>query len=280
MHSDMEPNQQVEPTLEENLKEVLRGLPPIIRNYITKGKYTAAAQNLMRQYKLRIDQGGVIERELLLLLMGVETPDEFVAALASDAGLDKAIVDNITRDINNQIFIPLRAEEMKASAAAGKPTAPAVQTGSHFQLQNKIPTPQRPMPSRPSMPAGAPRQSLPQMPFDHLLEDHEEPHIDFKPQSAPRPAMPVMPQAARTAPPPPNLPGAMPPAPAPSAPVAPKVIQPGNRAPGPIPPTVAPTPAAKPPAPAAGLKFSTPPMPSGAKYSTDPYREPIDEEGK
>lgn len=276
----------MELSLEDSLKQVLGTLPPVIRDYITQEKYTAAAQNLMRQYKLRIDQGGVLERELLLLLMGVENPQEFVDALIKEAGLDQATVDGITRDINNQIFVPLRAQEMKASTAMPKAPAAApspAQPGTHFQLQNKIPTPQRPMPSRSPMPASAPRQSLPQMPFDHMLEDHEEPHIDFKPQSAPapRPATPATPQAARTAPPPPNLPGQMPPAPASSAPapVAPKVIPPGGRAPGPIPPTVAPTPAAKPPAPAAGLKFSTPPMPSGTKYSADPYREPIDEEG-
>src|SRR5574337_1116175 len=59
---------QTELTLEDSLKQVLGTLPPVIRDYITQEKYTAAAQNLMRQYKLRIDQGGVLERELLLPL--------------------------------------------------------------------------------------------------------------------------------------------------------------------------------------------------------------------
>lgn len=230
-------------TLEQSAAEVMRTLPPVIRNYVTQGKYTPVAQNLMRQYKLRIDQGGVLEREILMLLLGLEDPAEFVKSLIEEGGLDKAVVDTLTRDINNQIFIPLRAEEMKAASAA------KAQEGQepHFKLQNKIPLPSRPLPPRPVAPAPsvAARPAIPQKPFDpsHMLEDHEEPHIDL---GKPRPVPP----------PPPNLPGQMPPAAATQTPAKPA------------------------PPPPAGLKFTPPTMPSPGRYSVDPYREPIDEEGK
>lgn len=265
----MEPNKPSAQEFEESVQQILKTLPPVVRTYITERRYTGAAQSLMSQYKLRIDQGGVLEREILLLLMGVDDPNEFMETLATEARLDKTTIDSITRDINNQIFIPLRAEEMKASTAPKTPvTPPAVgQQGSHFQLQNKIPLPQKPAPGMPSL-SSKPLDS------SKLLEDHEEPHIEF----GKRPAQSAPATPARTAPPPPNLPGQMPPA----APVAPRIIPAGGRAPGPIPPTVAPAgpaPVAKPLPPPAppGLKFTSAPPPPGKAYSADPYREPIDE---
>src|SRR3989344_9586346 len=97
--------------LEESVAQVMRTLPPIIRNYLSTGKYTTVARILTTRYGLRIDQAGVLERELMLLLMGIETPSEFVQALIEEARLDKKIVDSIVQDANEQIFIPLRAEE-------------------------------------------------------------------------------------------------------------------------------------------------------------------------
>ncbi|HET9641696.1 MAG TPA: hypothetical protein VFP46_02515, partial [Candidatus Paceibacterota bacterium] len=90
----------MEPTLEESLKQVLGTLPPVLRKYVLEERYTPVARELMGRYHLRVDQGGVLEREMLLLLIGVDTPDEFVASLASDAGLDEATIDGITRDVN------------------------------------------------------------------------------------------------------------------------------------------------------------------------------------
>ena len=94
------------------------------------------------------------------------------------------------RDINTQIFIPLREEEMrsggmKTAPAPGLPKLipaqkPSGTPPSHFHLQNKI------APPRPATPPSKPVDSR------KSLEDHEEPHIEFKKH-----------------PPPPNLPGAI-----------------------------------------------------------------------
>lgn len=160
-----------EPTFEESIKQVMQILPPPIRSYLAQGKYTTVVQSLMTKYSLRIDQGGVLEREIMLLLMGIENPEEFNQTLATEANINQQTVSSIVQDVNTQIFSPLREEMRKGMEAFGKkppqipsvmpvqqpavasvmsrpiPPAPAAGAGqptSHFHLENKLPAPPRP----------------------------------------------------------------------------------------------------------------------------------------
>ena len=92
-----------------------------------------------------------------------------------------------------------------------------------------------PFPPRPTPPT---QRQAPTVNTGTMLEDHEEPHIEFR-----RPQPPV----SRFTPPPPNLPGTMPP--------RPSVASSAGR-PRPVPLT---------------------PRPPKEQYSSDPYHEPIDE---
>ena len=236
----------------------MQTLPPVVRDYLTEGKYTTVAKGLMTMYGLRIDQGGVLEREIMLLLMGVDTPDEFMQALAEEAKLDQKTVDSIVQDVNTQIFIPLREEEMSAggggmnaqqpveSAEPAKPMmppppppprsvnilsrppatelpkgtfAPPPQSPRYINQNQEdissfihtVPT-QQPKPinriiNKIPPPAQTTPAATPAKPIDNtrLLEDHEEPHIEFNKPAAETPLR----QALRAAVPQ-NLPGAMP----------------------------------------------------------------------
>ncbi len=269
-------DQTPEPTLEDSLKQVMRTLPPVIRTYLAQGKYTPVAKGLMAKYTLRIDQGGVLEREIMLLLMGVEDPADFTKTLAEEAGLDPKTIGSIAQDVNEQIFAPLRAEMMKSGMAAEQaaPSAPRPaeafgiggapvgeeQPEELFHLKNKIISPARPVVASPVSQPGSTLGDVvrsilpPQKPVDssRLLEDHEEPHIEINKIPIPIASVPAAARfiSARPSMPPggeipANLPGAMSPA-----------------APFLVPPPPAPAPAAPKPI---------------ASYNADPYREPIDE---
>ncbi len=293
---------QPELTLDESVKQVMQTLPPVIRTYLAQGKYTVVAKTLMAKYGLRVDQAGVLEREIMLLLMGIENPDEFIQALVEEAKLDKKIVDGSVQDVNTQIFIPLRQEEMKSeqmkketpvSAPASSPvsippvsvpptsTSSAAGNESHFHLENKIPLPPTsasvPMsPSATPFPRAAgsaqrPAMIAPARPINSntLLEDHEEPHIEFSktiPSSSPAPIRTMPPAApfpmrsgALKSMPPANLPGAMPSA----------IIPPGGR------PSFT-TPQKIEPSVNASIASIVPPPAPSKPYATDPYREPIE----
>lgn len=285
---------ELELTFDESVAEVMQTLPPVLRTYIAEEKYAPVTQSLMSKYHLRIDQAGVLEQETMLMLMGIETPNEFTQALVEEAKLDQQTVNSIVQDVNTQIFIPLR-EQMRNEVGGGsqpvQSTTPPRPVVANAPVPNYAPPqPVAPPPvsmPRPSVAPTAPpahaqnpfaqhnssvaplppkfgvaRPALTDAPVINtgkLLEDHEEPHIEF----APEPAPVTMP--ARTAPPPPNLPGAMPPVQAPlRATLEPAAVAPAATAPAqaPVSRAVAPTP---------------PPAPAKPAYVSDPYREPIDE---
>ena len=86
----------------------MQTLPPPIRNYLGQGKYSVVANRLMAKYSLHVDQGGILENGIMLLLMGVDTPEEFATALKDEAKISENILRSIMTDINQEIFVPLR----------------------------------------------------------------------------------------------------------------------------------------------------------------------------
>lgn len=229
---------QQELTLEESVKQVMQTLPPPIRDYLSRGKYTPVAKELMAKYGLRIDQGGILERGMMLLLMGIEDPAEFSKALVEEAKLDQQAVNGIMQDINEQIFVPLREEMRKGSVPAPTASKPIV----------------APAPS-----AATPRVLIPAPPVrkpalrDVLASVMKAPTAPAA-QIIPTPAIvsvPAVPLASPRAAPPENLPGVpRPPQTVPAAPAQESRTEPPKQS-----------------APAAPAK----------PYSIDPYREPVDE---
>ncbi|MEK7144248.1 MAG: hypothetical protein AAB794_00080 [Patescibacteria group bacterium] len=277
-------------TFDESVAQVMRALPPVIRDYLVQGKSTVIAKSLIARYGLRVDQGGVLEREIMLLLMGIESPEEFTQALTEEAKLPQQTVSLLMQEVNTQIFIPLREQirsggvvqpqKSAATSAAPRPTAPMPmrpvsipipkyyapppQSPAYFRPDNK-PTPSplvsniAPLPPKVVMPRvpGAPSVEAPLVlngggqASVNLIEPKPEIHHELPPP---------------------------PPVPAPLTPPTP-----------PIPPVPAETPlrqalravapqdlsGAMPPPdiiPSAPKKIVPPPSTSGV----DPYREPIE----
>ena len=166
----MEP-QQKELTLEESVKQVMQTLPPVLRNYLASGKYSLVAKNLMTKYGLHIDQGTVLEREIMLLLMGIENPDEFANALKTDALISEDVMRSITTDVNQEIFVPLRKQmqnEATKPAASAQPTPqsrivrPMTPTVARVNAPMPSYVPPRPSPIHEAEPRGnAPWPTLP-----------------------------------------------------------------------------------------------------------------------
>lgn len=268
----MEPSTQ--PDLEESVKEVMKALPPPVREFLSNGSYTIVARELTTKHGLHIDQGGILEREIMLLLMGTEETSDFIEALVNEAKIPQQVVEDIINEMNQRIFIPLQEEIRKGFETFGKQSsAPSIPFHTSQQSASatapKPPTPQTQL-----------QQAIlaAQKPSDEkLLEDREEPHIEFKkpPVLSVPPRMPV--------PPPSNFPGAPIPPGVRFSPIAPKVestIKPAAVIP-PTPPTSsAPTIQAKPVSPIpppASVPPASPIAPAPVSYTTDPYREPIDE---
>jgi hypothetical protein len=239
-------DQQQEPTFEESVKQVMQTLPPPIREYLSQGNYSVVAKNLMRKYTLHIDQGGVLEREIMLLLMGIDSPEEFSKSLKEEAKVSEDVMRSIMTDINQEIFIPLQKEMRNGGQVqksnivtqTSKLNAPAPRYISPTTTPPPTTSPNNaPLPPKMAMPlpksvstvtARPPLQMLP------IGEEERKRISNIAPGSLVQPPI--------------NLPGTMPPIPVPSSTL----------------PKTQPHLASLPQRPA------TPSKP----YLTDPYREP------
>ena len=304
-------------TFEESIKEVMQTLPPPIRAYLAGGRYSAVAKSLMTKYGLHIDQGGILEREVMLLLMGIESPQEFSDSLKQEALIPDDVVRNIVTDINQQIFIPLR-EEMRRSGQVA-PTATAPSYGPPAPAR----APQVQMPPPPAMRPAVPPQPMPPArtfaPASAPISNfHLENKLPTRPPLSEPPAPPTALPVAPTAPLPPKIALPRPPGPIFHKPLpvpALPALQQGESPPRNEPPARLPAVGAPPPnlptgsapisatpllvvppppvhslsslsrPPALPFPRSAPtPLSSGAqtevphtRYSNDPYREPFDE---
>lgn len=237
---------QTEPTLEESLRQVMRTLPPPIRRYLSERKYSVVAKNLMNKYDLHLDQGGILEREIMLLLMGTENPDEFAESLKNEAAISEDIVQNIMVDVNQEIFIPLQREVRNAGGGGQRETIPEPRISAPVQ---------RPQTSPPSLSGSAPLPPKAAMPFPDTTFEKMN-------MSAPPAMLPLGEdqdeRMAGTTPrpfaqPPADLPGAMP----------------GRNIPGARLPLDTRVTGSPPPQPRV--------VPPAKPYTVDPYREPTEE---
>ena len=62
------------PTFEDDIKKILAEVPAPIRAFFASGKVAIFAKELMQKNQLHIDQGTIVERELIMLLLGINTP--------------------------------------------------------------------------------------------------------------------------------------------------------------------------------------------------------------
>ncbi len=228
-------------TLDQSLQEIFPTLPLPIQRFIKEGKHGDATQTIMDRYVLHVDQGAIIEHQLLLALFGVIGPEEFMETLSSKLSVSDDVVGNIIEDVNKEVFIPIREEMRKGSIITPAEVKPPQVQAPRQTAQMGRNEPFRAPSQRPdlrsvlsSITREVPKPISLRGETPKLLEDHEEPHIEINPASLMATKGVEKPQ------PPPNLPG---------------IIQP------PVIPSPKPIP---------------PPIPIIKEYSSDPYREPIE----
>ncbi len=140
----------------ENVQAVISDLPVPIRTFLTDGSVENAAQTITQKNHLHADQGTVIERELLLTLMGIQDPASLPETLSKDAALDEQVLPAILRDMDEIVFTPLH-NAMRESGSA-----PPVEAPLEKPLEVPLP-PRQQMPGHRRVPEGVIYNALPNM---------------------------------------------------------------------------------------------------------------------
>lgn len=298
----MEPEEEFDDVdIDEAVAVAMEDLPRPVREFLASETRKEVARDLTKKYALRVDQAGEMEHALVLMLLGIMSPDEFVQSL-SETGLERSTIQELAAEINSRIFIPLRlAQTGEQSFVPPEPTKPeplsvpsvTYQTPEPPQQVAQTPAPVVHQPPQPSTqtppplhttPPSAPEQfSAPTQPA------HQPTPYGWQPAAAvhiyaPSYAAPYMPMSYQQ---PAQQPQAEPSMyqptvptfqapPQPTTPLfqtAPQPSAPAFSPPPAVPPFIPPTPSFE--TPLQAPIPTTPTNPLAHEYPADPYREPV-----
>lgn len=96
-------------TLKQSIGYFLTQVPEPVRDFVLN-ELSGATEQLMQRYDLHVDQGGVLQSQLLLMLLGQTKPADFMTAL-QNAGIPASSIQSLMKDVNEEIFKKLRARE-------------------------------------------------------------------------------------------------------------------------------------------------------------------------
>ncbi len=98
--------------MEENVQKIFKEqynkLPPELQQAIMASDLRVKLAAIMQKYRLHIDKASVLENEVVLVLMGMESPDEFVNNARRELAISPEDSRALARDVNDQIFHPIR----------------------------------------------------------------------------------------------------------------------------------------------------------------------------
>ena len=246
--------------LEQSIEILLSRVPTPVRDYVLHN-LSGEVRTLMEKYQLHLDQAGVLQKELLLMLLGQEEPAEFMKELSA-AGIPSETVQSLMADINDNVFKPLRQKEQEAAMTpppAPKPpkveepvAAPAPMARTmESDIRATAPPPET-LPPYPQMPTGPQTQTY---------------WVPVSITAVPQPYMTQQPPSFAAAPPPTPTP--------PSIPEPSKVEEHVAPPPAPTPPPPAPRAWEPPPPPPNLPTIEKSDIPIKKEYGADPYREPV-----
>jgi hypothetical protein len=158
-------------------KDHFKKLPPELQKAVMANDLRQKLVVLTQKYRLHIDKAGVLENEVVLVLMGLENPDEFVNNARRELGLSPEDARGLARDVNDQIFHPIREtleSFINIQAAEYAAANPGVATGGSsagegVKPAQNIPSAPISVPNTPSLgqaaasfkpPIGTPKESL------------------------------------------------------------------------------------------------------------------------
>lgn len=96
--------------LETLLAERFAQLPPVVQEAITGGKVTEKLRKLSETHKLHLDQWQILETQVKLTLLGIESATDLDKNIQEEVGLDATAAGALTNAIFSTVFEPIREE--------------------------------------------------------------------------------------------------------------------------------------------------------------------------
>ncbi len=90
------------------IKEKFDALPKSIQEIIISTHYQDTLIEIGKQYRLNVEQMGILERETTLVMMGLTPTKDFEKELTRELKVDNVKGFQVTKDINEKIFLKIR----------------------------------------------------------------------------------------------------------------------------------------------------------------------------
>gem|GEM_PF-3153604 len=115
--------------------EKFRGLPPEVKDAVVSEDILNAAEELAKQFSLRLDAEGLLVEAITDTMVGITSPQDFVPRIQKELGIPKETAVEITKAVNATIFLPIRdslkkIHEGNVAHAAETPVTHAEATAS------------------------------------------------------------------------------------------------------------------------------------------------------
>lgn len=132
------------------LQEKFDLLPEELKNAITSVEVGGRITQIAEKYSLRIDQSGILDEEIIRVMVGITHPDLFLNKLKGRLGINTKTVEDIVRDLNTEVFLPVRKSLMELHEKADERETPE-EHPSKEEILHEIENPtQNEAPKKPS----------------------------------------------------------------------------------------------------------------------------------
>jgi len=95
-------------TTEEILKEQYQNLPQAIKDFIKSSNFDVKMQTITNRLNLNLDEAAVLENEIIMVLIGLSHPKDFVENLCREMAIPNEKGREIAKEVNNEIFLAIR----------------------------------------------------------------------------------------------------------------------------------------------------------------------------
>ncbi len=99
--------------LDPAVQEQFLSLPKAVQDVITESNWQFTIRDIIKKFNLRIDQGGVIENEVFLVMLGFQDADDFLENIIREGNMDRGIAGALEKEVGAVIFAPLRKALMQ-----------------------------------------------------------------------------------------------------------------------------------------------------------------------
>jgi len=95
------------------LEKRFETLPADVKAAITSPEIANKIQEIAQNHKLHLDQAGILEEEISLVMLGINHPDNFVNKIEERLGLPTEEAVGLAVDVNDEVFMSIRESLMK-----------------------------------------------------------------------------------------------------------------------------------------------------------------------